>query len=107
MKRGVRQKNHFFRLSFEARKRVLFLLFDGADYDDIRSDSIVRKCCEERSVSLPDPLFRAVRRSKEYAEHSKGGSSDQLLEIMSDDARSGNVNHAGRQSSTSCNNTRV
>ena len=36
-----------------------------------------------------------------------GGSSDQLLEIMSDDARSGNVNHAGRQSSTSCNNTRV
>lgn len=71
MKRGVRQKNHFFRLSFEARKRVLFLLFDGADYDVIRSDSVVRKCCEERSVSLPDPLFRAVRRSKEYADYEQ------------------------------------
>lgn len=69
MRNVVKQRNHFSKLSFEARKRVLFLLFDGAEPDAVRSDSIVRKCCEERGLVLSDKAFHAVRRSREYADY--------------------------------------
>ena len=64
-----KQRTHFATLSFEARKRVLFLLFDGAEPDAVRSDPIVRKCCEERGLVLSDKAFHAVRRSREYADY--------------------------------------
>ncbi len=69
MQKVVKQRNHFSKLSFEARKRVLFLLFDGAEPEAVRSDPTVRKNCEERGVVLSDKACHAIRRTKEYADY--------------------------------------
>lgn len=69
MRNVVKQRNNFSKLSYEARKRVLFLLFDGASYDAIRHDPIVKKCCEERKLSLHNTTFQSIRRGKEYADY--------------------------------------
>lgn len=65
----IKQRNNFSKLSYEARKRILYLLFDGAGYDAIRNDPAVKKCCGERALSLHNTTFQAIRRSKEYADY--------------------------------------
>lgn len=69
MRNVVKQRNNFAKLSYEARKRVLFLLFDGSTFDAIRADPVVRKCCQERDLALHSSTFQAIRRSKEYADY--------------------------------------
>ena len=64
-----KQRNNFAKLSLEARKRVLFLMFDGATYDAIRSDPVVKKCCEERKLTLHSNTFLAIKDGQEYAEY--------------------------------------
>ena len=63
------QRNNFSALPFEARKRVMFLLLDGATQDAVRNDPEVAKACEERGLKLHSTTFQAIVRSKEFAEY--------------------------------------
>lgn len=63
------QRNNFSALPFEARKRVMFLLLDGATQDAVRNDPEVAKACDERGLKLHSTTFQAVVRSKEFAEY--------------------------------------
>lgn len=63
------QRNNFSALPFEARKRVMFLLLDGATQDAVRNDAEVAKACAERGLKLHSTTFQAIIRSKEFAEY--------------------------------------
>ena len=63
------QRNNFSALPFEVRKRVMYLLLDGATQDAVRSDPEVAKACEERGLKLHSTTFQAIARSKEFAEY--------------------------------------
>lgn len=63
------QRNNFSALPFEIRKRIMFLLLDGATQDAVRNDPAVARACEERGLKLHSTTFQAVARSKEFAEY--------------------------------------
>lgn len=63
------QRNNFSALPFEVRKRVMYLLLDGATQDAVRNDPDVSKACAERGLKLHSTTFQAIARSKEFAEY--------------------------------------
>ena len=63
------QRNNFSALPFEVRKRVMYLLLDGATQDAVRNDPEVSKACAERDLKLHSTTFQAIARSKEFAEY--------------------------------------
>lgn len=63
------QRNNFSALPFEVRKRVMYLLLDGATQDAVRNDPEVSKACAERGLKLHSTTFQAVARSREFAEY--------------------------------------
>ena len=70
-------RNNYSRLPFETRQKVLALLYDGAEYDDIRNDPEVRSACEQRKIVLHNATFLAVRRSEEYQRYGEALSKAQ------------------------------
>ena len=70
-------RNNYSRLPFETRQKVLAMLYDGAEYDDIRNDPEVRSACEQRKIVLHNATFLAVRRSEEYQRYGEALSKAQ------------------------------
>ena len=70
-------RNNYSRLPFETRQKVLALLYDGAEYDDIRNDPEVKSACEQRKIVLHNATFLAVRRSEEYQRYGEALSKAQ------------------------------
>ena len=66
-----RQRNNYARLPFEVRQRVLAMLYDGAEYDDIRNAPEVKAACEQRKIVLHNATFLAVRRGEEYRQYGE------------------------------------
>ena len=64
-------RNNYSRLPFETRQKVLALLYDGAEYDDIRNDPEVKSACEQRKIVLHNATFLAVRRGEEYRQYGE------------------------------------
>ena len=62
-------RNNFSALPFEVRKRIMYLLLDGATQDAVRNDPAVAKACADRGLKLHSTTFQAVARSKEFAEY--------------------------------------
>lgn len=59
-------RNNYSRLPWAIRCRVLSMLWDGAEYDEIRRDSQVAAACAERGLTLHNATFLAVRKCEEY-----------------------------------------
>ena len=59
-------RNNYSRLPWAVRCRVLSLLYDGAEYDEIRRDPEVAAACKERGLTLHNATFLAVRKCEEY-----------------------------------------
>lgn len=70
-------RNNYSRLPFETRQKVLAMLYDGAEYDDIRNDPEVKSACEQRKIVLHNATFLAVRRSEEYQRYGEALSKAQ------------------------------
>ena len=70
-------RNNYSRLPFETRQKVLAMLYDGAEYADIRNDSEVKSACEQRKIVLHNATFLAVRRSEEYQRYGEALSKAQ------------------------------
>ena len=66
-----RQRNNYARLPFEVRQRVLAMLYDGAEYDDIRNAPEIKAACEQRKIVLHNATFLAVRRGEEYRQYGE------------------------------------
>lgn len=64
-------RNNYARLPFEVRQRVLAMLYDGAEYDDIRNAPEVKTACEQRKIVLHNATFLAVRRGEEYRQYGE------------------------------------
>ena len=64
-------RNNYARLPFEVRQRVLAMLYDGAEYDDIRNAPEVKAACEQRKIVLHNATFLAVRRGEEYRQYGE------------------------------------
>ena len=64
-------RNNYARLPFEVRQRVLAMLYDGAEYEDIRNAPEVKAACEQRKIVLHNATFLAVRRSEEYRQYGE------------------------------------
>ena len=59
-------RNNYSRLPWAVRCRVLSMLYDGAEYDEIRRDPEVAAACKERNLVLHNATFLAVRKCEEY-----------------------------------------
>ena len=64
-------RNNYSRLPFEVRQRVLAMLYDGAEYDDIRNAPEIKAACEQRKIVLHNATFLAVRRGEEYRQYGE------------------------------------
>ena len=68
-------RNNYSRLPWQVRCRVLSLLYDGAEYDEIRRDPEVAAACRERGLTLHNATFLAVRKCEEYKEFGRKAMS--------------------------------
>ena len=68
-------------LPWAIRKRVLRLLFDGAEYEAIRRDPEVAAACAARGLTLHNTTFAAVRNSDDYRNYESA--------LMETDKRTG------------------
>ena len=68
-------RNNYSRLPWAVRCRVLSMLYDGAEYDEIRRDPEVAAACKERNLTLHNATFLAVRKCEEYKEFGRTAMS--------------------------------
>ena len=68
-------RNNYSRLPWAVRCRVLSMLYDGAEYDEIRRDPEVAAACKERNLTLHNATFLAVRKCEEYKEFGRKAQS--------------------------------
>ena len=68
-------RNNYSRLPWAVRCRVLSMLYDGAEYDEIRSDPEISAACAERKLTLHNATFLAVRKCEEYKEFGRKAQS--------------------------------
>ena len=97
-------RSNYSRLPQDIRSRILFLRYDGADYDEIRRDPAVAEACRERGLTLNNATFisnafkrdmaafsERARRDEEARRADKIAqsviSSDRSLEDLTDVAR--------------------
>ena len=65
------ERNNFARLSRDARRRIMYLLVNGATQDEIRSDTEVATELDRRKLALHSTTFQAIERGEEYAEYKR------------------------------------
>ena len=70
-RRTGKPRNNYARLPFEVRQRVLAMLYDGAEYEDIRNAPEIKAACEQRKIVLHNATFLAVRRGEEYRQYGE------------------------------------
>ena len=68
-------RNNYSRLPWAVRCRILNMLYDGAEYDEIRNDPEVSAACAERKLTLHNATFLAVRKCDEYKEFGRKAAS--------------------------------
>ena len=66
---SAKPRNNYAKLPWEIRKRVLHLLFDGAEYESIRRDPEVAAACAARGLTLHNTTCAAVRNSDDYRKY--------------------------------------
>ena len=66
---SAKPRNNYAKLPWEIRKRVLHLLFDGAEYESTRRDPEVAAACAARGLTLHNTTFAAVRNSDDYRKY--------------------------------------
>lgn len=69
-------RNNYSRLPWEIRSRILGLLHNGAEYDDIRRDPQVAAELKNKKLSLHNTTFQAIRRSEEYQSYVERATED-------------------------------
>ena len=62
----AKPRNNYSRLTWETRSRILGMLHNGAEYDDIRNDAAVAAELKAKNLKLHGTTFQAIRRSAEY-----------------------------------------
>ena len=62
-------RNNYSRLPWSIRSKILSLLHDGAEYEEIRSDKEIAAALSERNLKLHATTFQAIKKSKEYSEY--------------------------------------
>ena len=90
-------RNNYSRLPWAVRCRVLSLLYDGAEYDEIRRDREVAAACKERNLTLHNATFLAVRKCEEYKEFGRKALSYKAAQDA-DRIAAGVLNTSGAQS---------
>lgn len=66
---SAKPRNNYAKLPWAIRKRVLRLIFDGAEYEAIRRDPEVAAACAARGLTLHNTTFAAVRNSDDYRKY--------------------------------------
>jgi hypothetical protein len=66
-----RPRNNITKLAALTRLRICELLDDGAEYNDIRQDSVIAEECSEKGLTLHNRSFLAYRESEEFDEYRK------------------------------------
>lgn len=89
-------RNNYSRLPWQVRCRVLSLLYDGAEYDEIRRDPEVAAACSERNLTLHNATFLAVRKCEEYKEFGRKALSYKAAQDA-DRIAAGVLNSSGAQ----------
>ena len=89
-------RNNYSRLPWQVRCRVLSLLYDGAEYDEIRRDPEVAAACRERGLTLHNATFLAVRKCEEYKEFGRKAMSYKAAQDA-DRIAAGVLNASGAQ----------
>lgn len=72
----AKPRNNYSRLPWEIRSRILGLLHDGAEYDDIRNDAAVAAELKAKNLKLHGTTFQAIRRSEEYRDYVARATED-------------------------------
>ena len=90
-------RNNYSRLPWAVRCRVLSMLYDGAEYDEIRRDPEVAAACKERNLTLHNATFLAVRKCEEYKEFGRKAMSYKAARDA-DRIAAGVLNASGAQS---------
>ena len=62
-------RNNYSRLPWSIRSKILSLLHDGAEYEEIRNDKEIAAALSERNLKLHATTFQAIKKSKEYSEY--------------------------------------
>jgi hypothetical protein len=70
-------RSNYSRLPQEIRSRILFLRFDGAEYDEIRKDPEIEKACRERGIALNNSTFVSVAFKRDLADFSARARMDE------------------------------
>ena len=83
---SAKPRNNYAKLPWAIRKRVLRLLFDGAEYEAIRRDPEVAAACAARGLTLHNTTFAAVRNSDDYRKYESA--------LMETDKRAGHYKWA-------------
>lgn len=89
-------RNNYSRLPWAIRCRILNLLWDGAEYDEIRRDPEVAAACAERDLTLHNATFLAVRKCEEYKEFGRKAMSFKAAQDA-DRIAAGVLNASGAQ----------
>ena len=70
-------RSNYSRLPQDIRSRILFLRYDGADYDEIRRDPIIAEACRERGFSLNNSTFVSNAFKRDLAAFSERARTDE------------------------------
>lgn len=70
-------RSNYSRLPQEIRSRILFLRYDGADYDEIRRDPAVADACRERGLTLNNATFISNAFKRDMAAFSERARRDE------------------------------
>ena len=72
----AKPRNNYSRLTWETRSRILGMLHNGAEYDDIRNDVAVAAELKAKNLKLHGTTFQAIRRSAEYRDYVARATED-------------------------------
>ena len=72
----AKPRNNYSRLPWEIRSRILGMLHNGAEYDDIRSDAEIAAELRKRKLILHNTTFLAIRRCDEYKSYVERATED-------------------------------
>lgn len=72
----AKPRNNYARLPWEIRSRILGMLHDGAEYEDIRNDAAVSAELKAKNLKLHGTTFQAIRRSAEYRDYVARATED-------------------------------
>lgn len=70
-------RSNYSRLPQDIRSRILFLRYDGAEYDEIRKDPEIAKACEKRGIVLNNSTFVSVAFKRDLADFSARARTDE------------------------------